>query len=84
MVLDTSLLNHQQYKVRIKGKVKIQGKELHPPLHLSLVAIEKAAFWLPSTTIANFTYFYLFYLNRAHGGKDIGIWLNCFKVKFLQ
>ena len=28
MVLDTSLLNTQQYKVRIKGKVE------RPPLHL--------------------------------------------------
>ena len=27
MVLDTSLLNTQQYKVRIKGKGAIQGKE---------------------------------------------------------
>ena len=27
MVLDTYLLNIQQYKVRIKGKVAIQGKE---------------------------------------------------------
>ena len=26
MVLDTPLLNTQQYKVRIKGKVEIQGK----------------------------------------------------------
>ena len=41
MVLDTSLLNTQQYKIRIKG----------------VVAIEKGAFWSPSTTVANFTYF---------------------------
>ena len=27
MVLDTSLLNTQQYKVRIKGKVELQEKE---------------------------------------------------------
>ena len=32
----------------------IQGKELLPPLHLSVVAIEKGAFWLSSTTVANF------------------------------
>ena len=25
-------------------------------LHLSVVAIEKGAFWSPSTTVANFTY----------------------------
>ena len=45
MVLDTSMLNTQHYKVRIKGKV----------------AIEKGAFWSPSTTVTNFI-FYLLYL----------------------
>ena len=71
MVLDTSLLNAQQYKVRIKGKVE-QSREIQyfrlsiiyihtsrmqlgPPLHLGVVAIEKGAFWSPSTTVANFT-----------------------------
>ena len=53
MVLDTSLLNTLQYKVRIKGKV-----EYHPPLRLGVVAIEKGAFGLPSTTVTNFTYLY--------------------------
>ena len=48
MLLDTSLLNIQQYKVRIKGKVE----QLY-----SVVAIEKGAFWSPSTKVANFTYF---------------------------
>ena len=37
MVLDTSLLNNQQYKVRIKAKVD-------QSLHLGVVAIEKGAF----------------------------------------
>ena len=37
MVLDTSLLNTQRYKIRIKGKV----------------AIEKGAFWSPSTTVVS-------------------------------
>ena len=56
MVLDTSLLNTQEYKVRIKGKNgTIQGKELCSPLHLGVVAIKKGAFWSPSTTVANFT-----------------------------
>ena len=27
-----------------------------PPLHPDVVAIEKRAFWSPSTTVANFTY----------------------------
>ena len=56
MVLDTSLLNTQHYKVRIKGKVEqSRGRNSAIPLHLSVVAIEKGAFRLPSTTVANFT-----------------------------
>ena len=56
MVLGASLLNTQRYKVRIKGKSgAIQGKELRPPLHLGVEAIEKGAFWSPSTTVANIT-----------------------------
>ena len=56
LVLDTSLLNTQQYEVRIKGKVE-QSRERSSafPLHLGVVAIEKGAFWSPSTTVANFT-----------------------------
>ena len=64
MVLDTSLLNTQQYKVCIKGKVE-QSRErssVLPYIYLSGVAIEKGALWSPSTTVANFTYlvFYKF------------------------
>ena len=33
--------------------------ELHPPLHLGVVAIEKGAFGLSSTKVANSTYFYI-------------------------
>ena len=47
MVLDTSLPNTQQYTVRIKGK------GVAPPLRLVVVAIEKEAFCLPSTMVAN-------------------------------
>ena len=36
MVLDATLLSTQHYMVRIKGKM-----EQRPPLHLSVVAIEK-------------------------------------------
>ena len=45
MVLDTSLLNTQQYKVRIEGKEE-QSKERSsaPPLYLGVVAIENGAF----------------------------------------
>ena len=46
MVLDTSLLNAQQYKVRIEGKVEESRERCSaPPLHFGVVAIEKGAFW---------------------------------------
>ena len=49
MVLDNSLLNTQQYKVCIKGKVE-QSRERSSALflHLGVVAIEKGAFWSPT------------------------------------
>ena len=56
MVLDTSLLNTHHYKVHMNGKVeqsRVNGSAL--PLHLSVVAVEKGAFGLPSTMVANFT-----------------------------
>ena len=57
MVLDTSLLDTQQYKVRIKGKVK-QSREKSStlPYTLGVVAIEKGASRSSSTSVANFTY----------------------------
>ena len=61
MVLDTSLLYSQQYKVFIKGKIE-QSRERESALHDTLVyiAIEKGAFWSPSTMVANFTFIYIF------------------------
>ena len=55
MVLDTYLLNIQQYKVHIKGKVE-QSRERSStlPRHLGVVAIEKGAFGSPATKVANF------------------------------
>ena len=55
MVLDTSSLNTQQYKVRVKSKVG-QSRERSSalPLDLGVVAIEKEAFYSPSTTVVNF------------------------------
>ena len=44
MVLNTSLFNTQQYKVRINGKVEQSRERSSAPLHLSVVAIEKGAF----------------------------------------
>ena len=61
MVLDPSLLNTQQYKVCIKGKVE-QSRSSALPIHIGIVAIEKGTFQLPSTTVANyFTYFLVFH-----------------------
>ena len=56
MALDSSLLNTQWFKVRIKGKVE-QSMERSGalPQHLGIVATEKGAFRSPSTTVANFT-----------------------------
>ena len=53
MVLDTSLLTTQQYKVRIKSKVEQSRERNSPPLHLGVVATEKGAFWSPLTAVAN-------------------------------
>ena len=54
MVLDTALLNTQQYKVCIKVKVE-QSRERSSVLPcICIVAIEKGAFWSPLTTVANF------------------------------
>ena len=38
------------------GMNPLSSKEQCPPLHLSVEAVEKEAFGLPSTTVANFTY----------------------------
>ena len=54
MVLDTSLLNTQQYKAHIKGKVE-QSRERSSALLYSVVAIENGAFRSPSIKVANFT-----------------------------
>ena len=58
MVLDTSLLNTQQCKVCIKGKVEKSRERSCAPLHLGVVAIEKRTFWSPTTIVANFPYCY--------------------------
>ena len=59
MVLDTSLLKTWKYKVCIKGKVEqFWERSSALPLHVGIVAIEKGAFWSPSTKGDNFTYLY--------------------------
>ena len=57
MVLDTSLLITQHYKIGIKGKVE-QSRERSSalPFHLSELAIDKVSFESSSTKFANFTY----------------------------
>ena len=49
MVLDTTSLIPRHYKGQIKGKV----------VPSPVLSIEKGAFVSPSTTVANFTYFYI-------------------------
>ena len=49
------MLNTQQYKIGIKGKVEQSRERSSPHLHLGVVANEKGTFWSPSTTVANFT-----------------------------
>ena len=66
IVLDTSLLNTQQYKAGIKGKVE---QSLEGSSALGVVAIEKGAFGSPSTKVTNFTlllytYLYLYISNE--------------------
>ena len=53
IVLINSLPNTQRYKLRIKGKWSNPG----------VVAIEKGAFESAPTTVANFTYFYSFFIH---------------------
>ena len=72
MVLDTALLNTQQYKVRIKGKVEQSRERISAlPLHLGVVTIEKGALWSSSITVANFTLLSEFLTSRVTGGFQV-------------
>ena len=56
MALDTSLFSTQFYKVSIKAKWSNPGKGVALSLlRLSVVAIEKGVFELPSTTVGQLT-----------------------------
>ena len=69
MVLDTSLLITQHYKVRIKGKVE-QSRERSSALpYTSVVAIEKGAFWSPWTKVTNFTFLLTFTYDALPSAK---------------
>ena len=66
MVLDATLLNSKYYKVRIKGKVE-QSSEWSSALpYTCLIAIEKGAFELPLTAVANLTtiFYYLYFWRK--------------------
>ena len=79
IVFDTSLLNTQQYKLCIKDKVEQSGERSSALSYTTVVAIEKGAFWLPSTMVTFFynvliNYFYsiiIIYLNTV-------IWFQVF------
>ena len=60
IVLDSSLLNTQHYKVCIKGKVKQSRKRIMPLLHLSGVAIEKGTFRSPLDYSCQLIYIYMY------------------------
>ena len=62
MVLDASLLNTQHYKVRIKVKVEKSRERIAPSPTFGVAAIEKGAFGLPSTMVANFTFLLYIYV----------------------
>ena len=85
MVLDTSLLSTQHYKVRIKGKVE-QSREWSSTLpYNGVVTIEKGAFGSPSTKVANFTFYFAFLLSLQTQGKGenflvIFVFVKCYAV----
>ena len=72
MVLDNSLLNTQQYKVRIKGKVEQLTEISIAPLNLGVVAIEKGAFWLPLTTCYQFYFTFIRSKEKGASCAEIG------------
>ena len=55
IVLDAALLNTQNYKVQIKGKMEQSRERSSAFPDTSVIVIEKRAFGSPSTMVANFT-----------------------------
>ena len=45
---------------------KLNDFKYYYPLQLGVVAIEKGAFWSPSTMIANFTYYVIFSISPQY------------------
>ena len=54
---------------------------LRPPLHLGVVAIEKGAFGLPSTTVANFLFF-TYMIGRWKSNE--GVWVLSLEKRFVS
>ena len=82
MVLDATLLKTQHYKVRIEGKVE-QSRERSsaPPLHFGVVAIEKGAFGLPSTTVTKlYIYIYIYQSNEKSLQDELRDTTTNFKI----
>ena len=69
MVLDTTLLNTQHYKVLFKVKWSNPGNGVAPSPTLGVVAIEKGAFGSPSTMSLTLT-FYIYMLYCQHRSPD--------------
>ena len=62
IVIDAALLNSQDYKVWIKGKLEQSRQMSSTSLPLGVVPIENKAFGSPSTSVVDFTNF--FFLNE--------------------
>ena len=56
MGIDTALVTLSNISFVSRVKRSNLGKGVAPSRHLASVAIEKGAFWTPSTTVTNFTY----------------------------
>ena len=61
------VLNTQQYELRINNKVEQSWEKSSVlPYTFGVVAIEKAAFWLPSTAVAKFTTLIMYRIVRFY------------------
>ena len=60
MVFDTAMLNAQHYNASIKAKMEQCRERTNAAQHFGVVAIEKRTFVSPSTTVANFTFIYIY------------------------
>ena len=63
MLLDASSINTRRYKLQIKDKWSNPGKWVATPGHIGVVASEKEAFGLPSTTVSQpniYIYIYIY------------------------